>query len=123
MALARLRVGKPSVPGPQEGFRYWTRGLKDMPVAPNEPRNWRLENDYTGVQAFDLFDIGPVLGMDWMLINKTTDDITVLIDSDSTFVVGPRRSAGEENVKFIRIDVAPDDVVNPYSLWITGIKP
>jgi len=123
VALARLTGVAPSPEGKNERFRYSTRGMMDMPVAPNEPRNWQLANDYTGVQAFDLFNIGPVRGMEWILTNRTTGVITVVVDDDQLYTVNARRVGGCRNMKFVRLLVTPVDLVNDYSLWITGIKP
>jgi len=122
MALARLTGVKPTV---QDGraYRVASRFMKDMPVEPNEPRNWELADEYTGVQAFDLFNIGPVLGMDWNLTNLTTDVVAVVVDDDNTYYVVANQIKGCANKKFIRMVVTPEDLAGTYYLEITGIKP
>ena len=124
MALARLTGGtREAAQPPEPYYRRTSRGLRDMPVDVNEPRNWDLSNEYTGNQAFDLFNIGPVLGLDWILINNTTDAIAVTVDDDQTYTIQSNQMGGRRNTKFIRLVIVPVDAVAEYSLHITGIKP
>jgi len=100
---------------------HTSRGMKDMEVAPDEPRNIRGPGgrQVAGNQIIDFFEMYGALGMDWLITNVGAADVTVIVDYETTHICTPRRTIGDSNVKWIRLNITATDI---YDLSTTGIK-